>query len=61
MNDPDKAQEKVDLILAKEPDNVDGLLLKAAIKLKNNKKNEAISIAKDIVTKDPAHAEALHF
>lgn len=60
-NDIDKAQEKVDLILSKDPENYDGLLLKAAIKLKTKNVNEAVSIARGVVAKEPSHVEAVAF
>ncbi len=61
MNDTVKAQEKVDLVLSKEPDNADGLLLKAAVALRSSKPKEAIAIAEDIVTKNPNHIESITF
>lgn len=60
-NEPDKAQEKIDFILSKEPGNSDGLLLKATVQLKNNNTDEAINIAKNIVTQDPNHIESIAF
>ena len=60
-NEPDKAQEKIDLILSKEPGNSDGLLLKAAVMLRNNNTDEAINIAKNIVAQDPRHIESIAF
>ena len=61
MNDTEKAQEKIDLILSKEPDNADGLLLKAAVALRNNKLNEALNIAQGIVASAPKHTESIAF
>ncbi len=60
-NEPDKAQEKIDFILSKEPDNSDGLLLKAAVMLRNNNTDEAIKIAKNIVSRDSTHIESVTF
>ncbi len=60
-NEPDKAQEKIDFILSKEPNNSDGLLLKAAVMLRNNNADEAINIAKDIVSRDSKHIESIAF
>ena len=60
-NEPDKAQEKIDFILSKEPNNSDGLLLKAAVMLRNNNADEAINIAKDIVSRDSKHIESITF
>jgi len=61
MNDTDKAQEKIDLILSKEPNNSDGLLLKAAVLLRNKKPDEAITIAKNIVVQDSNHIDSVTF
>ena len=61
MNDLEKANEKAAFILSKSPDNPDGLLLKAAIKLKKGDINEAISIAKTIVDKEPGHIDGAAF
>ncbi len=60
-NDSEKAQQKIDLILAKEPDNSEGLLLKAAMMLKNKDRDGAIRIAKEIVFKNPDHVEGASF
>jgi len=56
-NDIEKTQEKIDLILLKEPNNSDGLLLKAAVMMKKNDKSEAISITKEILLQHPEHTE----
>lgn len=61
MNDTAKAQEKVDLILANDPGSPDGLLLKAAILLKDNDTKQAIDIVKDVLTKNPNHIESIAF
>jgi len=61
MNDADKAQEKVTLILSKEPNNSDGLLLKAALMLRNKKTAEATKIAQMIVAQNPAHSDSVAF
>ncbi len=60
-NEPDKAQQKIDLILSKEPNNADGLLLKAAVMLRNKNTDEAIKIAKNIISQDSAHIETVAF
>ncbi len=61
-NEPEKAQEKIDFILSKEPNNSDGLLLKAAVALRNDKNtDEAIKIAKTIVAQDDKHIESIAF
>ena len=61
MNDEDKAQEKIGLILSKEPANSDGLLLKAAVELRHKNVKEAIKIAEDIIARDFTHAESVIF
>jgi tetratricopeptide (TPR) repeat protein len=61
MKDNVKAQEKVDLILSKDPDNNDGLLLKAALMLQNKDKAGAIEIAEGVVTRDPGYVEGATF
>lgn len=61
MNDIEKAQQKIDLILSKEPANSDGLLLKAAVELRNKNTQEAIKITKDIVARDPGHIDSVAF
>lgn len=61
MNDAEKAQEKIDLILSKQPDNADGLLLKAALVLRKNEIDEAIKIAESIVERNPDHIEGASF
>ena len=61
LNDPEKAQEKVDLILSKEPDNSSGLLLTAAMEVKNKNNDKAIKIVEGIVTRDPEHIESVMF
>lgn len=61
MNDVDKTQGKIDLILSKEPDNSDGLLLKAALMQRKEKTSEAIEIAESIIARDPGHIDSLAF
>ncbi len=58
MNDVEKAQQKVELILSKDPGNVQGLLLKATIALKANDMADAMKITKSIVADNPAHVDA---
>jgi len=60
-NQPEKAQEKIDFILSKEPDNADGLLLKAAVMLRNDNADEAMKIAENIIAQDSGHVEAVAF
>jgi len=60
-NDIEKAQEKIDFILSREPNNSDGLLLKAAIAFRNKDTKEAIKIAKNIISQDPGHIDAVTF
>ena len=61
LNDAEKAQEKVDLILSKEPDNSAGLLLTAAMEVKNKNKDKAIKIVKDIIARDSKYVEGVIF
>lgn len=61
LNDVETAQQKAHFILAKEPENPDGLLLKAAITLRDKNIAGAIEISKDIISKDPNHVEAATF
>lgn len=60
-NDTDKAQSKIDLILSKDPNNTEGLLLKAAMMLKKKDKTEAINIAKEVVSREPGHVNGVAF
>ena len=64
MNDTEKAQKKMDLILSKEPSNTNGLLLKAAILLRTGGKeinSEVIKFAESIVADNPGHVEGSAF
>ena len=61
LNDPEKAKEKAELILSKEPNNPDGLLLTAAIAVKDKDKDNATKIVKDILTRNPKHIESVMF
>lgn len=61
LNDLVKAQEKIDLILSKEPDNADALLLKAAVTLRNKDIKGAIAVTQDIVAKNPNHTESVAY
>ncbi len=61
IKDSEKAQEKIDFVLSKEPDNTEGLLLKAGMLLNKKKEAEAISIANAIVVKEPGHADSVIF
>lgn len=61
MNDADKTQGKIDLILSKEPDNSDGLLLKAALMQRKDKTSEAIEITESIIARDPGHVDSIAF
>ncbi|MFK5949937.1 MAG: tetratricopeptide repeat protein [Methylococcales bacterium] len=60
-NEPEKAQKKIDFILSKDPDNIDGLLLKASMMLHRKNKSEAIKIVEKINKKVPGHVEAVAF
>lgn len=61
MKDTDKAQDKIDLILSKESNNPDGLLLKAAALLQDNKTNEAVAIVEGIIKNEKKNVEAVIF
>lgn len=61
MNDANKTQEKIDLILSKEPGNSDGLLLKAALMMREEKTSEAIEITESIIARDPGHVDSIAF
>ena len=43
-----KAREKMELILKAEPNNVDGMLLKAGLYVKEDKKSEALELAEEV-------------
>lgn len=60
-NDVEKTQEKVDFILSKEPNNAEGLLLKAAVAAKGKKMSEAIDIVNGVVSQDPANIDAVTY
>ncbi len=60
-HDKKKAEEKRDLILNKDPKNIDGLLLKAGIDIFNKKPDEAFSISQSIFKRDPSHVENASF
>jgi putative PEP-CTERM system TPR-repeat lipoprotein len=57
----EKAQEKIDYILSKEPENPDGLLLTAAQHLKNSQADKAKDIAEKILIKHPGHIDTVIF
>ncbi len=59
MNDVGKAQEKIDLILSKDPQNSDGLLLKAVSLLRKGNADEGMKIIKDITIRDIGHTESV--
>ena len=61
VNDVDKAQEKVDFILTKDPQNPEGLLLKAAILAKAGKADEAIDVANNVLRNNPDDFDAISF
>jgi len=61
FNQPEKAQEKVDIILAEDSSSADGLLLKAAILLRDKKTNEALELTEAIVSREPGHVESVTF
>ena len=55
--DVEKATEKMDLILAKDKNDTDGLLLKAGILLKKGKADEAKAIATSLFKSHPDNVE----
>lgn len=59
--DTEKVQQRIDYILAKDPENASGLLLKAAMLLKSKKTAEALQIAEKINAKDPGHVDTVSF
>jgi len=59
--DVDKATEKMDLILAKDANDMNGLLLKAGIQIKQGKADEAKTIAKSLFQAHPDDAEVALF
>ncbi len=61
FNQPEKAQEKVDVILAENSSSSDGLLLKAAILLRDKKTSEALELTEAIVSREPGHVESVTF
>lgn len=60
-NEQDKAQEKIDWILAKDPQNPDGLLLTAAQAHRGGDIVKAREIAEQILVNDPAHTDTVVF
>jgi len=56
-NQSDKAQEKIDFILAKDPENEAGLLLKAVMLVKNKNKSKAIKVTENILLKNPGYVD----
>jgi len=61
MNDVEKTQEKVDLILSKDEKNSEGLLLKAALLVKEDKTSDAKVIARNILKREPGNVDAVKF
>ncbi len=60
-NDKEKAQSKIDFILSKDSTNPDGLLLKAAMHIKNNNKKEAILLTEEILSNHKEYVDAITF
>jgi Tfp pilus assembly protein PilF len=56
-NDIDKATEKMELILAQNPDDVNGLLLKAGILLRQGNAADAKEISRDLFEDHPENLE----
>ncbi len=61
VKDKKKAKEKMDFILAKDPQNVDGLLLKASIDVVNRKVDDGIKISEGIFKRVPSDVENATF
>ena len=59
--DIDTATEKMNLILARDPNDINGLLLKAGILLKQEKFDEAMEISKGIFERKPDNIESAVF
>jgi len=55
--DKTKAEEKMKYILGKAPENIDGLLLKAAILMRENKTDESLKISEGITKRAPYNVE----
>ena len=60
-NEVDKAKEKIDFILSKDPGSPEGLLLKAAMMLKSKNNSVAKDIIKSVVADNPDNIEASIF
>lgn len=58
-NQSEKVNEKIEYILSREPENADGLLLKAAQFVKNEKKAEAVKVLEQNLQKHPVHIDSL--
>jgi len=58
-NQPEKAQEKIDYILSKDSNNVDGLLLKALMLYRKKDTHEAMKIVESVVSSDPGNFEGV--
>ncbi|NOR68950.1 MAG: hypothetical protein GQ532_04530, partial [Methylomarinum sp.] len=59
FNDTDKSLEEVNVILAKTPDQLDALSLKASIFLRQEKIDEALEIIEKVLQQDAKHIEAV--
>ena len=60
-NDLDKAQKKIDLILSKDVNNAEGLVLKAILLFKEGNKDQALDIVKSVVENAPDNVGAATF
>ncbi len=61
VNDVEKTQQKIDLILTKDPGNPDGLLLKSTLMLKNNDIEKAIIVAQQVIDTNPKFIDGITF
>ncbi len=59
FNELDKSLEQVNMILAKNPTQLDTLSLKASIFLRQEKSDEALAIIEQVLQQDPGHIEAV--
>jgi putative PEP-CTERM system TPR-repeat lipoprotein len=57
----DKAKENIDFILSKDPENPDGLLLKATQYYKDKEIYKAMELAEQVATNNPGHVDTAVF
>jgi len=58
-NELDDASERINIILAKTPDQLDALAIKASILIRQKQNNEALAIIAEILQKDANNVEAV--